>query len=93
MEGLDDFKAERYQQYPAIGPLWESSRAESVPLLGYDLENPADDLHDERGRLAQGPLPARGEGARAIPQRGRRWNASALSRDRMTLRAEGGHAG
>ena len=69
-ERFNEFKAERGQQYSAIVRLWESSWAEFLPFLGYDLENPAGDLLDERDRAGRGPLPARGEGARVFPQRG-----------------------
>jgi putative transposase len=66
-----EFKAEWGQRYPAIVQLWESSWAEFVPFLEYDVEIRFGDLHDERDRVDQRPLPAGGAGPRALPDRDR----------------------
>jgi transposase-like protein len=62
-----EFTAEWGQRYPAIVRLWESSRAEFVPFLEYDVEirriicttNAIDSINARyrRGRESQGALP------------------------------------
>ena len=63
-----EFKAEWGQRYPAdraaVGELLGGIRA--VP--GVRRGDPPGDLHDERDRVDQRPLPAGGAGARALPE-------------------------
>jgi putative transposase len=66
-----EFAAEWGQRYPAIVQLWESSWASVRAVPGVRRGDPAGDLHDERDRVDQRPLPPGGQGAGPFPQRGR----------------------
>ncbi len=67
-----EFKTEWGQRYPAIVQLWESSWASVRAVLGVRRGDPACHLHDQRHRVDQRPLPPGGQGARPLPERGRR---------------------
>lgn len=67
-----EFRDEWGERYPAIVQLWESSWAEFVPFLEYDVEIRFGDLHDQRHRVDQRPLPKGGPRPGPLPQRGRR---------------------
>ena len=65
-----DELAEKWgQRYPAIIRLWDNAWDEFIPFLDYDVEIRTRDLLDERDRVAQRPLPASGQGPRALPDR------------------------
>ena len=56
-------------QYPAIVALWRSAWSEFVPFFGLRRRDPAGHLLDQRHRVDQRPLPARGQGPRPLPDR------------------------
>ena len=65
-----DELAEKWgQRYPAIIRLWDNAWDEFIPFLDYDVEIRTRALLDERDRVAQRPLPASGQGPRALPDR------------------------
>jgi putative transposase len=53
-----EFTAEWGGRYPAIVKLWESSRASVRPVPRIRRADPPGQLHDERDRVDQRPLPA-----------------------------------
>jgi transposase-like protein len=59
-------------RYPAIVKLWENAWAENAAVPRIRRGDQTGDLHDERDRRHQRPLPARGQRPRPLPQRGRR---------------------
>lgn len=62
--------AERWAaKYPALIGLWRNSWTEFAPFLDYPARGPQADLHDQRDRIAQRPLPGRGPAPRPLPRR------------------------
>ena len=72
MERFLEFCEAWGERYPAIVRLWENAWAEFVPFLQLRRRDPQDRVHHQRDRVGQRPDPPRGQGPRALPQRGRR---------------------
>jgi transposase-like protein len=66
---FEEFAAEWGERYPAIVKLWESAWASVRAVPRIRRGDPPGDLHDERDRVAQRPLPAGGAGSRTLPER------------------------
>jgi putative transposase len=66
-----EFTAEWGQRYPAIVRLWESSWAEFVPFLEYDVEIRRVICTTKRDRVDQRALPKGSKGPRALSKRDR----------------------
>jgi putative transposase len=65
--------AERWQgKYPAAVKLWRSAWVKFIPFLDYEVEIRKVISRDQRDRVSQRLLPARGPGPGPLPQRGRR---------------------
>jgi hypothetical protein len=57
------------EKYPAMVGMWERSWPEFVPFLDFPRRDPEADLHHQRHRVAQRPVPPGGPPARALPDR------------------------
>lgn len=55
--------------YPAIPRLWRSAWEQFTPFLDYDVEIPQGALLNERNRVAERPLPTRGDRQGTLPHR------------------------
>ena len=66
---FDEFAEKWGGQYPAIVALWRSAWSEFVPFLDYDVEIRRVICSTNAIESAQRPLPARGQGPRALPDR------------------------
>ena len=65
-----DELAEKWgSRYPAIIRLWDNAWEEFIPFLDYDVEIRRVICSHERDRVAERPLPAGGQGPRALPDR------------------------
>jgi hypothetical protein len=66
---FDDLAEKWGQRYPAVIRLWDNAWAENVGVPRLRRRDPHRHLLDERHRELQRPLPAGGEGPRALAQR------------------------
>ena len=66
---FDEFAETWGQRYPAIVRLWDNAWEEFIPFLDYDIEIRTRAVLDQRDRVAERPLPASGQGPRALPVR------------------------
>ena len=66
---LDDLDAKWGARYPAIIRLWRNAWEEFIPFLDYDVEIRKSVVQHQRDRKPERPLPARGQGPRALPHR------------------------
>src|ERR1700712_1030573 len=66
---FDEFTEQWGALYPAIVTLWRSAWSENVGVPGLRRGDPQGHLLDQRDRVDQRPLPADGQGPRALPDR------------------------
>lgn len=72
-ERFEEFEAKWATKYPATGRLWRNAWTEFAPFLDWvGRRDPPGNLHDQRDRIPQRPLPARGTGQGPLPERCRR---------------------
>ena len=69
LDAFAEFSGTWEAKYPAIVKLWENAWAEFVPFLRLRPGDPDADLHDQRDRVAQRPVPPLGQGPRPLPDR------------------------
>ncbi|MCU1634028.1 MAG: transposase [Micrococcaceae bacterium] len=67
---FQEFTAEWGQRYPAIVKLWESAWASVRAVARIRRGDPTGDLHDERDRVNQRPLPPGRQSPRPLSERG-----------------------
>ena len=74
---LDELTEKWGQRYGAVIRLWESAWNEFIPFLDYDLEIRTVICSTNAIWVPQRPLPAGGQGPRALPDRAGRADSSA----------------